>query len=110
MTYPLLAGGLLVAALALRIAGGAVARRRGSRIRMLPTVLTALALAVLTLVFDNVMIAAGLFAYADAHLAGLRIGLVPIEDLSYPLALAIAAPGVWQLIPPRAPRSADADA
>jgi hypothetical protein len=55
-------------------------------------VLAGVVLVGLTLVFDNIMIAAGLFAYADAHISGLRIGLVPIEDLSYPLALAI---GLW---------------
>jgi len=101
MSYLLLAGGLLLAALALRLAGGAAARRRGHRIRVLPTVLATLVLVVLTLAFDNLMIAAGLFAYADAHLAGVRVGLVPVEDLSYPIALAIALPGVRELMPQR---------
>jgi lycopene cyclase domain-containing protein len=62
-------------------------------------VLAGVVLVALTLVVDYLMIAAGGVAYADAHISGLRIGLVPIEDLSYPLALAIALPGVWQLIP-----------
>ena len=100
MSYLLLVAGLLLVAVALRLAGGAAARRRGHRIPLRPTVLAGAALVVLTLVFDNLMIAAGLFTYADAHISGVRIGLVPLEDLSYPLALAIALPGVWQLIPP----------
>jgi lycopene cyclase domain-containing protein len=99
MSYLLLVAGLLAIAIVLRVAGAAAARRRGEGIPTLPTVLAGVVLVALTLVFDNVMIAAGLFAYADAHISGLRIGLVPIEDLSYPLALAIALPGVWQLIP-----------
>lgn len=101
MSYLLLVAGLLVAAALLRLAGGIAARRRGTRIRLLPTALTALVLVALTLVFDNLMIASGLFAYADAHISGLRIGLVPIEDLSYPLALAIAVPGIEALLTPR---------
>jgi lycopene cyclase domain-containing protein len=99
MSYLLLVAGLLAVAIVLRVAGAAAARRRGEGIPPLPTVLAGVVLVGLTLVFDNIMIAAGLFAYADAHISGLRIGLVPIEDLSYPLALAIALPGVWQLIP-----------
>ncbi|GMA89483.1 lycopene cyclase domain-containing protein [Homoserinibacter gongjuensis] len=99
MSYLLLVAGLLAIAIVLRVAGAAAARRRGEGIPTLPTVLAGVVLVALTLVFDNIMIAAGLFAYADAHISGLRIGLVPIEDLSYPLALAIALPGVWQLIP-----------
>lgn len=99
MSYLLLVAGLLAVAIVLRVAGAAAARQRGEGIPLRPTVLAGVVLVALTLVFDNVMIAAGLFAYADAHISGLRIGLVPIEDLSYPLALAIALPGVWQLIP-----------
>ena len=97
MTYLLLIGGLLVVAIAVRIVGELVARRRGRMIPVLPTVLTAIALLVLTAAFDNVMIAAGLFAYSDAHISGVRIGLAPIEDFAYPLAAALLVPAVWEL-------------
>lgn len=99
MSYIVLATSLLVLALAVRFIGGAILRRRGERIPLRPTLFAALVLTVLTLVFDNVMIAAGLFQYADAHISGIKIGLVPIEDLSYPLALVIALPAVWALLP-----------
>jgi lycopene cyclase domain-containing protein len=101
MSYLLLVAGLLAVAVVLRVAGQAAARRRGQSIPLRPTVLAGIALIVLTVVFDNVMIASGLFTYADAHISGVRIGLVPIEDLSYPLALVIALPGVWELVRPR---------
>jgi len=107
MSYLLLVAGLLAVAIVLRLAGAAMARRRGNRIPWRPTLLATVVLVVLTLIFDNVMIASGLFTYADAHISGVLIGLVPIEDLSYPLALAIALPGVWQLIPAKE-RHADA--
>lgn len=109
MSYPLLAAALLGFAVLVRVVASLVARRRGDRIRMLPTVGTASVLVALTLVFDNLMIALGLFAYADAQLLGWRIGFVPIEDLSYPLAVAIALPGVWHLVPPRRVRAHGAD-
>lgn len=101
MSYIVLAVALLVLAVIVRLVGAAILRRRGERIPLRPTLLAAVVLVVLTLVFDNLMIAAGLFTYADAHISGLRIGLVPIEDLSYPLALVIALPVVWRLLPRR---------
>ncbi|MDN3310087.1 lycopene cyclase domain-containing protein [Microbacterium oryzae] len=98
MTYALLCavflGVAVVAAVALT-----VARRRGSRppVRnvVLAALLAAAALLVLTAVFDNVMIAAGLFAYSDAHISGMRIGTAPVEDFTYPLAAAILLPALW---------------
>ena len=97
MTYLLLSGGLLAAALLVRLVAEVLARRRGHRIPLLPTVIAAVVLVILTAVFDSVMIAAGLFTYVDAQIWGPRIGLAPIEDFSYPLALAILLPGVWEL-------------
>src|SRR5690606_35535408 len=97
MTYLLLSGSLFGAALLDRIVAEVVARRRGRRIPVLPTVIAAVVLVVLTAVFDTVMIVAGLFTYVDAQIWGPRIGLAPIEDFSYPLALALLLPAVWEL-------------
>ncbi len=52
---------------------------------------------VLTVVFDNVMIGSGLFDYGGATLSWARIGLMPLEDLAYPLAAALLLPGMWLL-------------
>ena len=60
--------------------------------------MTALALFVLTAVFDNVMIGMGLFHYSPEHLTGLRIGLAPIEDFAYPLAAAVLLPSLWTVL------------
>ncbi|MFB0833730.1 lycopene cyclase domain-containing protein [Arthrobacter halodurans] len=59
------------------------------------------ALFVLTAVFDNVMIASGLFDYGGDTLAGVRIGLAPIEDFAYPLGSAVLLSGLWMLSGPR---------
>lgn len=50
-------------------------------------------LLVLTAIFDNVMIASGLFTYTDENISGLRLGLMPVEDFTYSLAAA------WILVP-----------
>jgi lycopene cyclase domain-containing protein len=57
--------------------------------------LSMLVLAVLTVVFDNLMIAAGFFDYGAGSLTGARIGLVPVEDLAYPLAALLLLPTLW---------------
>ena len=61
----------------------------------------AAALVLLTAVFDNVMIAVGLFEYADSVISGLRLGLAPIEDFAYPVAAAFLVPAVRTLLAPR---------
>ena len=97
MTYPQLALGLGACALVVRTVAELVARRRGGAIPLAPTLLTALALVVLTAVFDNVMLAAGVDDYSRAHASGLSIGRAPVEDFSYPLAMALLLPGLWEL-------------
>ena len=57
-----------------------------------------LILAVLTAVFDNVMIASGLFGYGQATLTGAKLGLAPLEDFAYPLAGVLLLPGLWLLL------------
>jgi len=93
--YPLLALALVTAAVLVRVSLGAVARRRGRPLPALPSLVTGAVLVVLTLVFDNLMIAAGLYGYPPEQLSGIRIGLAPLEDLSYPVAAALALPAIW---------------
>lgn len=119
MTYPWLAAIFLGAAALVAVLVVVLAPARAhpagqspSRPRPWPhpgaVALTVVALVVLTAVFDSVMIAAGLFDYDPASLAGPRIGLVPIEDFAYPLATAVLLPAVWEVL--RRRRRAPADA
>ena len=62
-----------------------------------PASIAALVLVVLTAVFDNIMIAVGLFTYPPEHLSGIRIGLAPLEDFSYPVCAAFFVPAVFVL-------------
>src|SRR5690606_39057768 len=71
MTYLLLSAGFVLIALVL-----AALLSRGRRVASLRArLIAATALVVLTAVFDNIMIAAGLFAYSPEHTSGISIGL-----------------------------------
>lgn len=56
---------------------------------------------VLTAVFDNVMIAAGLFDYGHELLLGVYVGQAPVEDFAYPLGSALLLPALWLLLTSR---------
>ncbi|MFC8732726.1 lycopene cyclase domain-containing protein [Luteimicrobium sp. NPDC057192] len=60
----------------------------------------AVALLVVTAVFDSLMIAAGLFTYDASALLGLHVGRAPVEDLAYPLGAVLLLPSVWELLGP----------
>ena len=98
MTYPLIVLPFLAVT---AVVTALSALRPGFGPRMRASTLAAVALLALTAVFDNVMIATGLFTYPEEHLSGLRIGLAPIEDFSYPLCAAFGVPAVAALLPAR---------
>lgn len=66
--------------------------------RMTASVIAAGVLVVLTAVFDNIMIAAGLFTYPEALISGVRIGLAPLEDFAYPVCAAFLVPAIFALL------------
>ena len=95
MTYPL----LVLPFIALTVVVTAIsAVRPGFRRRLAASALGAVVLVVLTAIFDNVMIALDLFTYPPEHLSGLRIGLAPLEDFSYPVCAAFLLPAVFVLV------------
>ncbi|MFP7365292.1 lycopene cyclase domain-containing protein [Corynebacterium callunae] len=70
------------------------------KLRRIPKLLavfamTASMLLVLTIVFDNLMVWAGLFGFGAGHHLGIMIGRIPIEDLFYPLFAALIIPALW---------------
>lgn len=94
-TYALISAGFLAVAVA---AGVLLSRRAGAhRAQWGAVALAGVALIVLTAIFDSLMIGFGLFSYAPALISGPRIGLAPIEDFAYPLAIVIALPALWAL-------------
>ncbi|WP_395244759.1 lycopene cyclase domain-containing protein [Agromyces sp. MMS24-K17] len=103
MTYLVLCLPFLVASVVV----AAIAWRRAPRGHAVALAVAGGALVVLTVVFDTLMIAAGLFEYGAAQISGLRLGLAPVEDLAYPIAGLLLLSAVWNLL---APRDAPTDA
>ncbi len=95
MTYALI---VIPFALVTIVVTALSARRPGFGARIAASVLAAVVLVALTAVFDNVMIALDLFTYPSEHLSGLRVGLAPIEDFSYPVCAAFLVPAVAALL------------
>ena len=97
MSYVLLCLAFLAAAAVLAL----TVRRRERMPALSAITIAAAVLVVLTAVFDNVMIAVGLFDYSSAHISGVRIGRAPLEDFAYPLAAVILLPALWSALPGR---------
>jgi len=95
MTYALIVLPFAAATVAIVLA---TARRPRFGARMAASGVTALILVALTAVFDNLMIAAGLFSYPPEHLSGLRVGLAPLEDFSYAVCAAFLVPAAFTLL------------
>jgi len=105
MTYSLIAVPFLAVAIVLSLATTRTLPAAARRRRWAATGLAAAALLVLTAVFDSVMIAAGLFAYADGTRLGPVVGLAPVEDFAYPIAAVLLVPAVWTLARRRGARA-----
>jgi lycopene cyclase domain-containing protein len=50
---------------------------------------------ILTAVFDNAIVAAGIVAYDPTKISGVMVGLVPVEDFAYTIAAVAIVPSVW---------------
>jgi len=98
VTYPLIVLPFAVISVLVTVA---TVRRPAFGRRMAASAIAAVVLIALTGVFDNLMIAAGLFTYPEEHLSGLRIGLAPIEDFAYAVCAAFLVPAVFTLLPAR---------
>ena len=55
----------------------------------------------LTAIFDNAIIAAGIVAYDPDQISGRFVGLAPIEDFAYAVAAGVGLPALWVLLPER---------
>ncbi|MGJ3190495.1 prenyltransferase [Paenarthrobacter nitroguajacolicus] len=96
MTYLWLALAFIAAAVVAGLAFARLGARHGETAKHWKAVGIAFAaLAVLTAVFDSVMIGMELFHYDPSHILGLKVGLAPLEDFAYPLAGVVALPGLW---------------
>lgn len=95
MTYVAISLPFLIAAAIIAILRWRTYPRQASVVCIVLTVVL-----ILTVIFDNIMIAYGNVAYGDEHNLGIYLGLVPIEDLFYPIFAGLIITAVW---PPHAP-------
>lgn len=95
MTYVALNAAFI--ALSVVVLAIAVLMRRLTRESAPAIIGTVVVVFIMTAMFDNLMIAVGLFEYSSAHTSGLSIGLAPLEDFGYPLAGALLLPALWAL-------------
>lgn len=100
MTYWALNAVFLAVAAVVAVASGL---SRPPAISLRAVAITAAAVLVMTAVFDNVMIAVGLFGYNPDRISGAFLGLAPLEDFAYAIAAVILLPSLWHLLPPRTP-------
>jgi lycopene cyclase domain-containing protein len=101
MSYVLLDLVFLGGALLVTFTAVLLRRHRLSRQNVWAVCIALVAVLLLSAVFDNVMIGVGLVAYDPARISGLKIGLAPIEDFAYPVAVALLLPALWTLFPAR---------
>jgi lycopene cyclase domain-containing protein len=50
---------------------------------------------IITAVFDNLIVSAGIVAYDPTKITGIMVGAVPIEDFAYTIAAVAIVPSVW---------------
>lgn len=60
-----------------------------------PLVGAAIVMLLLTLVFDNLIIATGIVDYDPDKISGIRLGVAPIEDFAYTLVALILVPSLF---------------
>lgn len=90
MTYVYISLPFLILAIGLWIA-----RRNAYKAQVATTLAVGALVLVLTAIFDNLMIWAGLVGYGDAQRLGLQLGLVPVEDFFYAIFVVLVVPAVW---------------
>ena len=63
-----------------------------------PILKTAAVMLLMTLVFDNLIIATGIVDYDPEKISGIRLGVAPIEDFAYTLVALVLVPSVFNLL------------
>jgi lycopene cyclase domain-containing protein len=59
---------------------------------------TLLVMVLVTLIFDNLIVALGIVDYDTDKISGVLLGLVPIEDFAYTVVSVLAVSSIWHLM------------
>jgi lycopene cyclase domain-containing protein len=69
-----------------------------SRFRCFTTPMVLLPMLILTAVFDNLIILAGIVDYDTTKLMGIYVGVVPVEDFAYTVVAVLLVPAIWKAV------------
>ncbi|MEY4553738.1 MAG: putative carotenoid epsilon cyclase [Actinomycetota bacterium] len=69
-----------------------------SRFQCFTTPIVLLPMLILTAVFDNLIILAGIVDYDVTKLMGIYVGVVPIEDFAYTVVAVLLVPAIWKAV------------
>ena len=67
-----------------------------SRFQCFTAPLVMIPMLILTAVFDNLIILAGIVGYDETKLMGIIIGVIPIEDFAYTVVAVLLVPAIWK--------------
>ena len=67
-----------------------------SKYQCFTTTIVVLPMLVLTALFDNLIIAAGIVEYDHSKLLGIYVGVVPLEDFAYTVVAVLLVPTIWK--------------
>ena len=67
-----------------------------SRFQCFTAPLVMIPMLILTAVFDNLIILAGIVGYDETKLLGINVGVVPIEDFAYTVVAVLLVPAIWK--------------
>ena len=87
--------GLNLIFLAIAFGFGAIVLRKDGWLNALKSLTI---LGTLTAIFDNFIIGFGIVDYDVHKISGIKLGLVPIEDFAYTLAVVVLIPAAWKLL------------
>lgn len=90
MTYLALSAPFLLASVVVWALRAGRYRRQGAVTGVVMAVLL-----ILTMVFDNLMVAAGLVGYDNANNLGIFIGRIPVEDVFYSIFVVLVVTSFW---------------
>ena len=69
-----------------------------SRCQCFTTTQVIIPMLVLTAIFDNLIVGAGIVAYDATKLLGINVGIVPIEDFAYTIVAVLLVPAIWKAL------------
>ena len=69
-----------------------------SRYRCFTTPVVAIPMLIITALFDNLIILAGIVEYDTSKIYGVYVGVAPVEDFAYTVVAVLLVPAIWKAL------------